>query len=106
MSSGDASNVRDRAMFDNLMWHRSRFTAGMKTIVWCATVHAMKQARVDSKLISVGLYVHQPLGARAAAIGFSALTGSWDQLLDGIIVLRQERPPEYVRSAKPQQATQ
>jgi erythromycin esterase-like protein len=165
MSSGDTSNVRDRAMFDNLMWHRSRFTAGVKTIVWCATVHATKQAPVDSKLIPIGLYVHQVLGARAAAIGFSALTGSygrrnqtptilatappgalearslqdltgdiayigaaelkklgevaartvsysqfitarWDQLLDGIIVLRQERPPEYVRSAKPQQATQ
>ena len=165
MSSDDASNVRDRAMFDNLMWHRSRFTAGMKTIVWCATVHAVKQAPVDSKLIPIGHYVHQALGVRAAAIGFSALTGSygrpnrpptilaaappgaleqlalqdptqeivyinaaqlrkrgevaartinyprfitarWDQLLDGIIVLRQERPPEYVRSAKPQQATQ
>ncbi|MBY0574935.1 MAG: erythromycin esterase family protein [Undibacterium sp.] len=31
---------------------------------------------------------------------------NWSQLLDGLIVLREERPPEYTRGAKPRQLKQ
>ena len=33
-------------------------------------------------------------------------TLDWGSELDGLVVLRRERPPEYVRGVEPQQSTQ
>jgi erythromycin esterase-like protein len=164
MSSGNGFNVRDRAMFDNFVWHRAHMPSSAKIIVWCATVHAAKDGRpISNELVPMGSYIHQSVGNDAAAIGFTALTGSygrmghvptempaasadsleakafanstddiryidnmqlkqygavtarpidygksqkadWESILDGVVVLRHERAPEYVRSATPQQA--
>jgi erythromycin esterase-like protein len=164
MSASDAFNVRDRAMYDNFVWQRARLPRGAKVIVWTATVHATKRAVPGQEgRQPLGYFVDQQLGARAASVGFSALSGSygrqgqsptalavlptpslesqafadqpsglhyldkaqlarlgviegrpinyakpvkanWAALLDGIVVLRQDQPPHYVRSATPQQA--
>lgn len=153
MASGNSFAIRDRAMFDNLQWYLARLPAQAKVIVWCATVHAARQPwDGDSERLPLGYYVHRELGDRAAAIGFSALSGSrgargrppvpltpaaagslevrafsegagdlryldsdqldalgaipgravdytrstpaeWGRILDGLLVLRRERPP-------------
>jgi erythromycin esterase-like protein len=163
MSTGDAFNVRDRAMYDNFVWQSARLTRGAKVIVWTATVHATKRAVPGQEgRQPLGYFIDQQLGARAASVGFSAVSGSygrqgqsptaldvpspqslesqafadqpsrlryldkaqlirlgvidgrpinyakpiranWAELLDGILVLRQERPPHYLRPATPQQ---
>lgn len=77
MSDGDAFNVRDRAMFENLRWHLSQLPAGARVIVWCATVHATKSPRQGTTEMPLGTLVHDAFGDRAAAIGFSALAGSY-----------------------------
>jgi len=64
-------------MFENLSWHRARWPKGVKTIVWCATSHA---ARSESPAIAwrpLGSHVAKALGVRAAAIGFTAVSGTF-----------------------------
>lgn len=40
--------------------------------------------------------------ARARAIDYRKWESArWDRLLDGILVLREERPPRFVRDARP-----
>lgn len=77
MSDGNAFNVRDRAMFENLRWYLGRLPDDARIIVWCATVHAVKGATGDGTNVPLGAFVHQAFGDRAAAIGFSALGGSY-----------------------------
>lgn len=73
-ADGDAGGKRDRAMYRNFVWLRSRWPKGTRVIVWCATVHAAKSLPGARPF---GSYVHATLGTRAAAIGFSALGGSY-----------------------------
>ena len=77
-AEGDGRGLRDRAMFDNLERIRRRWPAGTRIIVWCASVHAAKSlgsARPGTR--PLGSYVHAAYRERAAAIGFSALGGSY-----------------------------
>lgn len=75
--SGDG-DVRERAMFDLLMWHRERWPPGTKLLVWCATVHAAKALQnVAPSMRPMGVDVHARFGKRAAVIGFTALAGSF-----------------------------
>lgn len=166
MSSEDAWNVRDRAMYENFAWLRTRLPSKAKIIIWTATIHAVKRrAPGPENRFPLGYFIHQSLGDRSAAIGFSALSGSygrqgqaptglpgptpdslesrtlknhgidlqyidrtqlaslgtiearainyakpananWAELLDGILVMREERPPHYVRSAVPRQTVE
>jgi erythromycin esterase-like protein len=154
---------RDRGMYDNLLWHLAKLPANSKVIVWCATVHAVKLASIDTRPRTMGHYVGQKFGKNAFVLGFSALTGEylagrkavrlskaptttlealafaehnsagelrylnhaqlisnpmakaraidlsqlqagpWAQLIDGLLVLREEHVPHIVREAKPQQ---
>jgi erythromycin esterase-like protein len=73
---GEAFNVRDRAMFENLRWHLGRLPKDAKVIVWCATVHAAKGAIANGTNVPLGALVHDAFGDRAFVVGFSALTGS------------------------------
>jgi erythromycin esterase-like protein len=69
-------NLRDLGMYENLVWHRGRWPAGTKLIVWCATVHAAKALdglAVDMK--PMGGHLRAAFGDRVAAIGFTALSG-------------------------------
>ncbi|MDI1254082.1 erythromycin esterase family protein [Thermomonas sp.] len=93
MSDGDDFNVRDRAMFDNLVWNLSRLPKGAKTIVWCATVHAVKGSMPNSMNVSMGALVHAAFKDRAAAIGFTALSGSFG---------RPGKPPTMLEAASPE----
>jgi len=77
MSDGDAFNVRDRAMFENLHWYLEGLAKDAKVIVWCATVHAAKRAIGSGSNMPLGAMVSAEYGDRAAAIGFSALGGSF-----------------------------
>jgi erythromycin esterase-like protein len=153
--------ARDRSMFDALRWYIARLPAGAKLIVWCHTIHAAKSGKVaPGGVTPLGSHVHAALGDRAAAIGFSALGGSygrprkatpiepapagsleahafagaaagdlryldraqlaglgavparpinyqyqtadWSTIVDGMIVIREERQPQYVRGFAPQ----
>lgn len=77
MSDGDAFNVRDRAMYENLHWYLEGLAKDAKVIVWCATVHAAKRAIGSGSNMPLGAMVSAEYGDRAAAIGFSALGGSF-----------------------------
>jgi erythromycin esterase-like protein len=162
MSAPNGLRVREHAMGDNFDRARSRLGPGAKIIVWCATVHALKEPRLHDQPERLGSHVHRLLGDDAVAIGFSAFSGShgrqdqspqrledapadalearaladtsddiryldreqldalgtisarpityaawqraaWGRLLDGIVVVRSERPPRYVRPAVSQQ---
>jgi len=162
MSEPNGLRVRELAMADNFDWARSRLGPGAKIIVWCATVHALKEPRLRDQPERLGSHVHRLLGDDAVAIGFSAFSGShgrqdqspqrlevappdaleaqafadtsediryldreqldalgtisaraityaasqraaWGRLLDGIVVVRSERPPRYIRPAVPMQ---
>lgn len=73
-------NARDRAMYQALQWHVARLPRGSKIIVWCATLHAAKSLRGVpgfAELVPLGWYVNRDFGDAAAAIGFSALGGSY-----------------------------
>jgi erythromycin esterase-like protein len=75
--SGDG-DVRERAMFDLLMWHRARWPPGTKILVWCATVHGAKALHgVAPSMRPMGADVHARFGRRAAVIGFTALSGAF-----------------------------
>ncbi|MFZ5469550.1 MAG: erythromycin esterase family protein [Myxococcota bacterium] len=164
LSSSAGFNTRDRAMYQALQWHVTRLPQDSKIIIWCATVHAAKDLRGVpelAELIPLGSYVHRDFGEAAAAIGISALGGSfgrpkspatglvpapadslearafasegssdvgylgradlakfgsgtaralnysrltdapWHEIIDGLLVLRQERTPTYVHNPKP-----
>lgn len=76
MALGGDGNRRDLGMYENLQWHRSRWPTGTKLIVWCATVHAAKALHgLASDMTPMGHHLHAAYGKRAAAIGFTALSG-------------------------------
>jgi erythromycin esterase-like protein len=73
-------NARDRSMYENFKWLKSRLPAGSKLIVWAATTHAAKSlAGVpgQERMIPLGSYIRAEFGDRAFALGFSALSGSY-----------------------------
>ncbi|MFD0725403.1 erythromycin esterase family protein [Lysobacter brunescens] len=77
--TGDG-DVRERAMFDLLMWHRERWPPGTKLLVWCATVHGAKALHnIAPAMHPMGADLHARFGKRAAVIGFTALSGAFGQ---------------------------
>lgn len=93
MSNGNDFNVRDRAMFNNIVWNLSRLPKGAKVIVWCATVHALKAQMPNSPDTAMGALVHAKFKGHSAAIGFSALSGSFG---------RPGKPPTVLDVAAPE----
>lgn len=77
-ADGDSGGRRDRAMYQNFAWLHSHWPKGTRIVVWCATVHAAKSLEgAYPGIRPFGSYVHAAFGSRAAAIGFSALGGSY-----------------------------
>jgi erythromycin esterase-like protein len=77
-ADGDSGGKRDRAMYQNFTWLRSHWPEGTRIVVWCATVHAATSLEgVYPGVRPFGNYVRAAFGSRAAAIGFSALGGSY-----------------------------
>ena len=77
-ADGDEHGMRDRAMYANLVRIRASWPKGTRIVVWCASVHAAKSLEgARPGIRPLGSYVHEAFGARAAAIGFSALAGSY-----------------------------
>lgn len=73
-------DVRERAMFNLLMWHRDRWPQGTKLLVWCATVHGAKALHnIAPAMRPMGTDLHARFGKRAAVIGFTALSGAFGQ---------------------------
>lgn len=75
MAQDGSADVRDRAMYRNFRWLRAQWPRGTRIVVWTASVHAAKSP--DGAFRPFGSYLHADFGARAAAIGFSALAGSY-----------------------------
>lgn len=73
---GDAFNARDRAMYENLIWHLRRLRAGTKAIVWCASVHAAHQSSSENHH-PMGEFLHQDFGSRLAVVAVDALEGNY-----------------------------
>lgn len=71
------AGLRDRAMFDHLRWFLARWPRHIKVIVWTATVHAVKQPVRSGSYKPLGAWVHEQYEIGAAAIGFTALDGSY-----------------------------
>jgi erythromycin esterase-like protein len=73
-------NARDRAMHRALQWHVARLPRDSKIIVWCATIHAARSLRGVpgyAEFVPLGSHVNRDFGDTAAAIGVSALGGSY-----------------------------
>jgi erythromycin esterase-like protein len=164
LSDAAAFDARDRAMYDAYRWHAARLPPDAKIIVWCATLHAAKSLRplTQGERVPLGAYLHGELGDAVAAIGFSAMGGSygrvgkpaiaiaaapadslesrafvnagpdvrylervelarapaparaldydrfasapWSEIVDGLVVLRTERPPDYAHDRTPRRA--
>lgn len=69
---------RDRAMHQNFAWHVARLPRDARIIVWCASVHAAKTLHgVHDAWTPLGEWVHRAYGRRAAAVAFSAWSGSF-----------------------------
>lgn len=68
-------NARDLGMYELLAWYRTRQPRKTKTVVWCATVHAAK--KLGDGRIPLGRLLHEAVGERMAAIGFTAVAGSF-----------------------------
>ncbi|MGN2248014.1 erythromycin esterase family protein [Frateuria sp. GZRR35] len=80
-ADGDPGGLRDRAMYANLKRIRASWPAGTRVIVWCASVHAARSLEgARPGVRPFGSYVHASLGDHAAAVGFSALSGSYGQV--------------------------
>ncbi|MBX3713555.1 MAG: erythromycin esterase family protein [Lysobacter sp.] len=92
--TGDG-DVRERAMFDHLMWYRDRWPPGTKIVVWCATVHGAKALHgVAPSMRPMGADVHARFGRRSAVIGFTALSGAFGH--------GGANPPLRLRDAPPE----
>ncbi|MFS8137238.1 MAG: erythromycin esterase family protein [Thermomonas sp.] len=77
-ADGDPGGLRDRAMYDNVVWIRAHWPKGTRIVIWCASAHAAKTLEgVRPAIRPLGSYIHEAFGDRAAAIGFSALGGSY-----------------------------
>jgi erythromycin esterase-like protein len=168
LSRSAGFNARDRAMHQALQWHVARLPRDSKIIVWCATIHAAKSLRDVpglAELVPLGSYVNHDFGDAAAAIGVSALGGSygrgkapatelvpapadslearaftgdgssdvgylgradlaqygpgtahpldyskpmaapWSEVIDGLLVLREEHPLKVIHDPKPRRAS-
>lgn len=168
LSRSAGFNARDRAMHQALQWHVARLPRDSKIIIWCATIHAAKSLRGVpgfAEFVPLGSYVNHDFGDAAAAIGVSALGGSygrgkapptelgpapaaslearaftgdgssdvgylgradlaqygpgtahpldyskpmaaaWHEVIDGLLVLREEHPLKIVHDPKPRRAS-
>ena len=74
-----SANERDRSMYQNFQWLRSRMPRRSKIIVWTATVHAAKDLSQvpGNERISMGSFIHRDLGKRAFVLGSSEYSGSY-----------------------------
>lgn len=80
----DPHGLRDRGMYQNLQWIRAHWPAGTRIVIWCASVHAARTLDgVEPGVRPLGSYVKEAWGDRAAAIGFSALGGSYGHVGGG-----------------------
>lgn len=68
-------NARDLGMYELLAWYRARQPRKTKTVVWCGTVHAAK--KLDDGRTPLGRLLYEAIGERMAAIGFTAVAGSF-----------------------------
>ena len=107
-SRAELFNGRDRSMFLNFEWHLSRLPEGSKIIVWCANIHAAKTlAVVPSKgaYVPLGAWIYESYGRDAAAIAFSAYSGSYGIVGQPAKTLA-EAPPDSMegQALKPSQS--
>jgi erythromycin esterase-like protein len=75
MSNGNAFNIRDKAMADNIFLQKERLGKKSKTIVWTASIHAAKNR---SETISpMGYFLNDIYKTNMVSIGISAKGGSF-----------------------------
>jgi erythromycin esterase-like protein len=97
-TTGDG-DVRERAMFDHLMWYRDRWPPGTKIVVWCATVHGAKALHnVAPSMRPMGADAHARFGKRAAVIGFTALSGAFGHGGANPPLRLRDLPPEALEA--------
>lgn len=83
--------ARDASMYERLQWHAK---SGAKLLVWCATIHAAKRGDPTP----LGAHVHRAYGDRAAAIGFSAVAGTYARVAQPVRTL-EPPPPDSLEAA-------
>lgn len=77
-ADGSSPAARDRAMYTNFVWIRAHWPKGTRIVIWTASAHAANTLEGVSRGVRpFGSYVHEAFGDEAAAIGFSALGGSY-----------------------------
>ena len=87
-------NDRERSMYLNFQWLRSRLPSHSKVIVWAATVHlakALSGVNGFENRVPFGSYIRQDFGDRAFTLGFSAYAGDYEFI----------RPPVHELSTAP-----
>lgn len=97
-------NTRDALMYENFRWLRGQPEGARKTIIWCATVHAVKSFESVDELVDrapLGAWIHRELGDRAAAIGFSAFAGRWSRPGGPVTEIPEAPAGTLERAARP-----
>lgn len=74
-SEGDGANWRDRAMYENLQWALDRQPAGTRTVVWTASVHALKQPLGKRK--SMASYFKADSGIKMKSVAIVGAAGEY-----------------------------
>ncbi|WP_170207568.1 erythromycin esterase family protein [Luteibacter pinisoli] len=71
--------LRDKAMYENLLWVLSQWPKDTKVLIWTATVHAAKAPMEGNTpgQQTLGTYIRKAWGGDAYALGFSALGGAY-----------------------------
>ncbi len=90
----EASNLRDVAMGENLVWLANDWFAGRKIVVWAASrhiAHGLPKVRfvgssvhLYEKYVTMGDVVHRELGAAAYTILFTAARGTFGSVFEKV----------------------
>ena len=78
MLDGNNFNVRDKQMFDNLLWLYKQLEKNDKIIIWTANIHALKEAsQISSKIKPMGNLIYNYFRDQSFAVGITASAGKY-----------------------------
>lgn len=70
-------NARDRAMFNNYLWIKSRLHKTDKLLVWAATEHLIDSDQIVAPIRPFGWYVASETSDKPKVVGFGILGGDF-----------------------------
>ncbi len=78
MLDGNNFNIRDKQMFDNVLWLNKQQSKHEKIIIWTANIHALKSVdQISTKIKPMGVYIATSFKDQSFALGISAQSGQY-----------------------------